>query len=30
MVPGGKRRLKALFAAMALAMLAFVVEWWRH
>ena len=30
MVPKGRRQIKALFVAVALAAFAFVVEWWRH
>ena len=30
MAPRGKRQLKALAVAVTLAMVAFVVTWWRH
>jgi hypothetical protein len=30
MVPRGKRQIKALFVAVAMAMLAVVVTWWRN
>jgi hypothetical protein len=30
MVPRGKRQMKALAVAVAMAMLAVVLTWWRH
>ena len=30
MVPRGRRQIKALFVAVALVMVAFVLTWWRH